>query len=81
MATKYPHLKVPLVGEDGNAFFIIGRVTQIMRDARIGPDDIKIVVDDMTSGDYNHLLRVVMDTFDTSDDEGWDDEDDDYGWA
>ena len=24
---KYPHIKVPLVGEDGNAFVILGRVT------------------------------------------------------
>lgn len=37
MNTKYPEINVPLVGEDGNAFSILGRVKRIMR--RAGLED------------------------------------------
>ena len=57
-----------LVGGDGNAFAIIGKVSRAVRDFARGTDydarEIraaeKDIVDDMTSGDYDHLLRVAM---------------------
>ena len=39
MEPLYPHINVKLVGEDGNAFFIIGKVRQALR--RGGVDEEK----------------------------------------
>ena len=54
------NIKVKLIGEDGNAFAILGRVIKELR--RGGRADL---VDEFkkeaTSGDYNHLLATVMD--------------------
>jgi len=57
---KYPNIKVKLVGEDGNAFAILGRVKQAMRRGGVLPDEIKMFITDATSGDYNHLLATCM---------------------
>lgn len=57
-------LRVKLSGEDGNAFFIIGRTIAIMRKAKIDPDIIneyKIVA---MSGDYNNALATTADYVD-----------------
>ena len=53
-------LKVKLVGCDGNAFSIIGKVVGAMRKAKIDEDVIKKYREEATSGDYNKLLRVTM---------------------
>lgn len=50
----------PLIGEDGNAFFIMGRLDRALRVAGASPEYRKAVQDDMTSGDYDHLLQVAM---------------------
>ena len=54
-------VKVELVGEDGNAFAIMGKVTRALR--RHGVE--KLVRDqyfvEATKGDYDNLLRVTMD--------------------
>ncbi|MAH47421.1 hypothetical protein CMI37_16475 [Candidatus Pacearchaeota archaeon] len=52
--------KFGLTGLDGNAFSIIGRVSRALRKAGWGPRAVELVQEDMTSGDYNHLLRVAM---------------------
>lgn len=59
---KFPNVKVKLVGEDGNAFAILGRVAREMRKAGISNEDISAFHKEATSGDYNHLLKTVMDT-------------------
>ena len=59
---KFPKVKVKLVGEDGNAFSIMGRVVKAMRKAKCSDEDIKAYRTAATSGDYNNLLRVTMDT-------------------
>lgn len=51
--------KVKLVGEDGNAFAIIGKVQEALRRAGYDRDYIKEYVDKATSGDYNNLLVVT----------------------
>ena len=56
----FPHIHVRLVGEDGNAFFILGRVNKAMKEAGVDPVLRKTFHDQATSGDYNHLLRTVM---------------------
>ena len=57
---KYPNVKVKLTGEDGNAFFIIGRVSQALRRANVGNDEIEAFQKEANSGDYDHLLRTCM---------------------
>lgn len=57
---KYPHIRVPLVGEDGNAFAIIGRVTKAMRQAGVGKADRDAFMAEAMSGDYDDLLWTCM---------------------
>jgi hypothetical protein len=57
---KFPHVHVKLSGEDGNAFAILGRVTRAMRQAGISPAEIKAFQTAATSGNYDHLLQMVM---------------------
>lgn len=54
------NLKVKLIGEDGNAFAILGKVRAALR--RNGYDDafIETFAKKATSGDYTHLLATVM---------------------
>jgi hypothetical protein len=60
MQPKYPEIKVQLVGEDGNAFSILGRVQGALKRARVPPEEVKAFIAEATSSDYNHLLRTVM---------------------
>lgn len=60
MSPKYPNVKVKLVGEDGNAFFILGRVAQAMRRSGISNEEIEKFQEEATSGDYDNLLAIVM---------------------
>ena len=52
-------LPLKLIGEDGNAFAILGKALQALRQAGRG-DDWAVFEADATSGDYDHLLAVVM---------------------
>lgn len=65
-AVKYPHVKVRLVGEDGNAFAILGRVCKAMRRAGVPESEIKAFQAKATKGTYNDLLATVMATVDVS---------------
>jgi hypothetical protein len=57
MTTEKP--VVQLVGTDGNAFAIMGKVARALRQAG-RPDLVKPYMDEATSGDYDHLLQVTM---------------------
>ncbi len=57
---KYPDVHVKLVGEDGNAFAILGSVSKALKRAGYH-EAAKEFQDEATSGDYNHLLRTAMD--------------------
>lgn len=50
-----------LVGLDGNAFSLLGTFQRNARRQGWTSEEIKEVLDDAMSGDYNHLLRVLMD--------------------
>ena len=56
-------VKVKLIGEDGNAFAIMGRVSKAMRRAGKTDEEIKSVMDKMTEGDYDNLLSYVTMNF------------------
>jgi hypothetical protein len=51
---------VKLVGHDGNAFAIMGRVKQALKRAGADKEYIDRYVREAMAGDYNNLLRVSM---------------------
>jgi hypothetical protein len=60
MQTKYPDIAVKLVGEDGNAYNILGRCQRAMRDAGLPQDERDAFFAEATSGNYDHLLQTAM---------------------
>ena len=60
MNVKYPEIKVKIVGEDGNAFAILGRVTKALRNARVPLEERKKFQAEATKTDYNNVLQTVM---------------------
>jgi hypothetical protein len=60
MEPRYPHITVKLVGEDGNAFAILGRCQQAMRQARLPKAEIDAFFAEAKSGDYDHLLQTCV---------------------
>ena len=58
---KLPKVNCKLVGEDSNAFFILGRFTSAARKAKWPEEEIKKVCDEAMSGDYNHLIATIAD--------------------
>jgi hypothetical protein len=51
---------VKLVGHDGNAFSIMGRVKQALKLAGADKEYIDQYLSKAMSGDYDHLLAVTM---------------------
>jgi len=52
-------VEVQLTGEDGNAFFILGKVSKALK--RAGHADLaKQFFTEATQGDYDNLLRTAM---------------------
>ena len=66
---KHPAVHVGLSGEDGSAYVILGRVTKALRLAGLD-DEIDAFMGEATSGDYDHMLRTVMRTVNTTGDHG-----------
>jgi hypothetical protein len=64
MGPKHPEVKVQLVGEDGNAYAVLGRCARAARRAGVSKDEIQAFTDEATSGDYQHLLATCMRWFD-----------------
>lgn len=59
---KGPGIKptVKLIGHDGNAFSIMGRVKQALKSAGADKEYIDEYLRQATSGDYDNLLMVSM---------------------
>jgi len=64
MQPKYPQITVHLSGQDGNAFYIIGRCRRAMREANLDASEIRQFQEEAMQGDYNHLLQTCMRWFD-----------------
>ena len=60
---KYPEVQVQLVGNDGNAFAILGNCQQAARRAGLTKDQIDEFMNEAMSGDYDHLLQTCMKYF------------------
>ena len=53
-------VKMRLVGLDGNAFSLMGAFQQNARRQGWKKEEIDVVIKKCMSGDYNNLLRVLM---------------------
>lgn len=60
MEPKYPHVKVKLTGTNGNAFVIMGVVSNALRKAKVPEEEIKKYGEESISGDYDNLLQTAF---------------------
>ena len=74
---KYPNVQVDLVGEDGNAFSILGRVQAAMRREGISKEECDAFFAEATAADYDHLLATVMKWVNVGEEMDEEDEDED----
>ena len=51
---------VKLIGEDGNAFAIMGTVAKALQKAGFSQEHIDKYYEESSSGDYDNLIRVAM---------------------
>ena len=51
---------IDLTGSDGNAFFLLGTAKNLCKQLQIEDD---IILDDMKSGDYEHLINTFDNYF------------------
>jgi len=56
--------RLDLVGEDGNAFFIIARARRALRKASYPQKKIDEFTKEAKSGNYDHVLQTCMEWFD-----------------
>jgi hypothetical protein len=52
--------EVQLIGKDGNAFAILGKVKKAMKNHGCNKEYIDQYLEEAMNGDYDHLLRVTM---------------------
>jgi len=57
---RYPNISVKLVGQDGNAFAILGRVGEALKRGGVSKEERDLFFKQATVGDYNHLLVTCM---------------------
>lgn len=57
---KYPGIEVELVGHDGNAFAIMGKVSGALRKEGVPKAEVDEYLAESMSGDYDHLLQTAM---------------------
>jgi hypothetical protein len=55
---------VKLIGADGNAFAILGQCRAVANKEGWTKEQVEVFTQKATSGDYDNLLRVVMEYFD-----------------
>lgn len=60
MEPLHPEVEVELVGHDGNAFAIMGRVTKALADAGVAKAERTKFQEECMSGDYDHLLQTCL---------------------
>lgn len=57
---KYPSVTVELVGHDGNAFAILGRVRRAMKEGKVPQTEIDAFLVEAASGNYEQLIQTCM---------------------
>ena len=51
-------IEIDLTGPEGNAFVLLGYARTLGKQLDMSPEDIAAIKEDMTSGDYEHLVDV-----------------------
>lgn len=57
---RYPDIEVRLSGHNGNAYYIIGRVKNALRRARVPDSKVQKFIEQAMSGNYDNLLATCM---------------------
>ena len=57
---------VKLVGQDGNAFMVLGLCKQAARKSGMDKEQVDTIMEEMMAGDYDHVLQTAMKHFDVS---------------
>ena len=60
---KYPDITVELVGQNGNAFNILGICLRAMRRAGLSKEEQDAFQAEAMSGNYDHLLATCIEWF------------------
>lgn len=60
---KYPDITVELIGQDSNAFNILGICRRAMKRAHLPVSEIEAFTQEATSSNYDHLLATVCEYF------------------
>ena len=66
-------VKMTLEGLDGNAFSLMGAFSRKAKKQGWTEEEVKEVIKECMTGDYDHLLRTLLDNID----DNFDEEDDD----
>ena len=74
--TKSKKVKMELVGLDGNAFAIMGTWRSNALRQGWSQEEVRAVLKEAQSGDYDHLLATIA--MNTTEPDDWDDEDEDF---
>lgn len=54
------NVKVKLTGKDGNSMFIISRVAEAMKRAKVEKETIYEFIKEAMDGDYDNVLRTCL---------------------
>ena len=73
--TKSKKVKMQLVGLDGNAFVIMGTWRSNALRQGWSQEEVRAVLEEAQSGDYDHLLATIA--MNTTEPDDWDDDDED----
>jgi hypothetical protein len=57
---KLAGVEFELVGQDGNAMMLIGYTRGVLRKAGNSPEVLTAFSDEVTSGDYDHVIQTCM---------------------
>lgn len=60
---KYPDITVELVGQDSNAFNLLGICRRAMKRAHLPESEIEAFTQEATSSNYDNLLATVCEYF------------------
>lgn len=63
ISEKNPLIEIDLTGADGNAFVILAYAKRIGYLIGLSEEEIKAVIKEMQSGDYENLIKVFEENF------------------
>ena len=60
MVSKYPHITVKLVGQDGNAFNLLAIMRRELKRNGVSPEEVNQFLEEAMNGNYDHLLQTCI---------------------